>query len=804
MTRIATLFALLFALSNVLAQYPPEVSKGVDSLKLLLSSAKSDTTKLELLRKWDDLIYPFNPQEDSTLNIEMKELAGEALKKENLSQREKFLFHQAIGFACNSLGLMETARGRFGDAVGILEEGLLHYTEAGDERGVSKIYLNLSNVQINAGNLDLALDFARQALKINRAAKNDMGICSSLEAIGKVYVFRGDLDSALLFLQRAERRCSRTGIPRNIASSHNSLGNVYLYKGNMPLAMEHYTEALRIFEEAGMGTDAIGMRVNIGNVHVKQRNYPKAIECYAKILEDTYHGSPMDIALANHGTGSAYGAMGKLDSAFIFFRRSAEISKANGLLGEYTVTILDMGTAFQKMEKYDSAFLCFREALELNRPIGNKMAISSALNGIAFYYVDVEKFDSAAIIAQEVYSLAQEIGSRDKMAEAARLMYTVHKSRGNSKQALRFYREHVTIQRELFNEENQRKILEDEFQLDYDVKHAKDSVASALRAAEAEKVRAEQIKASDAEIARKEIQQFFLIGGLVFVFAFALVILNRFKLARRQKHTIELQHGKLEEKNKEIFDSITYAKRIQDAILPPTSMFNRIWPDAFIFYRPKDIVAGDFYWLEETNEHIFLAVADCTGHGVPGAMVSVVCHNALIRSVREYGLKKPGEILDKTRELVIETLDASDSEVKDGMDISLVGISKKSGEIQFSGANNDLFVLRSDSAAKGEDLLQVVKCNKQPVGRFSTYESFSTNRVEVKKGDCLYLFSDGYSDQFGGDKGKKLKMVNFRKILTGLMDVPMKTQATFLEKEFDNWRGEFEQIDDVCVVGIRI
>jgi len=260
---------------------------------------------------------------------------------------------------------------------------------------------------------------------------------------------------------------------------------------------------------------------------------------------------------------------------------------------------------------------------------------------------------------------------------------------------------------------------------------------------------------------------------------------------------VNIQKALIETKNEEITDSIAYAKRIQNAILPHASAIKNLLGENFIIYRPKDIVAGDFYWLTEENHSVMFAVADCTGHGVPGAMVSVVCHSALTRSIREFNLSKPGLILNKVRELVLETFEKSGEGVNDGMDIALCHYDPKTKMLQYAGANNSIFIIRD------AELIEI-KSDKQPIGKFIHAKPFTNQEFQMQKDDLLYLFSDGFADQFGGEKGKKLKSQTFKEILVQNRNKSMEEQRILLEKYFDQWRGELEQIDDVCVMGIRI
>jgi serine phosphatase RsbU (regulator of sigma subunit)/antitoxin component YwqK of YwqJK toxin-antitoxin module len=270
-------------------------------------------------------------------------------------------------------------------------------------------------------------------------------------------------------------------------------------------------------------------------------------------------------------------------------------------------------------------------------------------------------------------------------------------------------------------------------------------------------------------------------------------------LLEKQKQHISEQHEQLAEKSKEITDSIIYAKRIQEAILPPGRLVKAALPNSFILYKPKDIVAGDFYWMETVDDLVIFAAADCTGHGVPGAMVSVVCSNALNRAVREFGLTEPAKILDKTLELVIERFEKSEEDVKDGMDIALCALNSKTNELQFAGANNPLWIIKG-----ADNALLETKATKQPIGKYADPKPYVNHVMKLEKGDSLYVFSDGFPDQFGGEKGKKLKTKAFKELLLSVQDKSMAEQHKTIDQYFENWRGDQEQIDDVCVIGVSL
>jgi hypothetical protein len=303
----------------------------------------------------------------------------------------------------------------------------------------------------------------------------------------------------------------------------------------------------------------------------------------------------------------------------------------------------------------------------------------------------------------------------------------------------------------------------------------------------------------------------------------------------------------LAEKNKDLTDSIKYAKRIQEAILPSVKYMKSTFPDSFVMYKPKDIVAGDFYFFEVVDDYAIFAAADCTGHGVPGAMVSVVCSNALLRAINEFHITDPGRILNKAREFVIETFAHSDMQegkanndyVKDGMDISLVVFDLRNNQLAWAGANNGLWIIKKEAQEakiqpaitavdlngslsqstqsatkkpekapdqKNESLVEIVelKPDKQPIGSHANQKNFITHKLKLEKGDNVYLFTDGYEDQFGGEKGKKFKASNIKKMLGSVCHKPMDQQYLRVSEMFDGWKGDLEQVDDVCMIGIRI
>ncbi|MBK3517767.1 PP2C family protein-serine/threonine phosphatase [Carboxylicivirga marina] len=260
---------------------------------------------------------------------------------------------------------------------------------------------------------------------------------------------------------------------------------------------------------------------------------------------------------------------------------------------------------------------------------------------------------------------------------------------------------------------------------------------------------------------------------------------------------VTMQKGIVEKKNRSIIDSLNYAHHIQAAILPPAKLLKDTLGECFVLYKPKTIVAGDFYWMEKVNGRVFFAVADCTGHGVPGALLSVMCSNILSRAVKEMQLYQPSTILDAAVNLLEGYFEKSTKEVKDGMDLALCCLHSDSRLLEYAGANNPLYLVRNDELVE-------FKPNRQPVGKYRKRQLFNNHVIELRKGDCVYLSSDGYADQFGGENGTKYRYNRFKDSLISIHTLEMNKQENWLNETIEDWKGDNDQIDDICVMGLRM
>jgi sigma-B regulation protein RsbU (phosphoserine phosphatase) len=293
------------------------------------------------------------------------------------------------------------------------------------------------------------------------------------------------------------------------------------------------------------------------------------------------------------------------------------------------------------------------------------------------------------------------------------------------------------------------------------------------------------------------------IGWMNFIFTSILIFIGvkQFKIENVAfNEEINFQRLQLKEKNKDITDSFRYAQRIQKALMASNHLLDSHLPEYFVLYKPKDIVSGDFYWAEEVNDHFLLAVCDCTGHGVPGAFMSLLNITKLNETVREKKIIRPDLVLNQVREGIIKALnpEGTKEEGRDGMDAIFCSFDFKTLKLEYACANNTICIIRDGIVIEG-------KYDKMPVGMHAhVMADFMLHSFDLQKGDCIYLFTDGYADQFGGPKGKKFKYTQLKETILSLHKMPVQEQQIALQQIIESWKGELEQVDDILIIGIKV
>ncbi|MFI5203803.1 MAG: tetratricopeptide repeat protein [Flavobacteriales bacterium] len=614
-----------------------------------------------------------------------------------------------------------------------------------------------------------------------------------------------------------------------------SKGDYMNYCGKTKEALNEYTTALSMTRANTKDSLFVLVNFKIGELYYFSDNYPEALKYFNKVSL-IYNSRPanylqaklyIQIGSIHHTLGKKSDAEKNFKTALVFYRARKDLKKVVSTQNKLAIVHMDSG-------EFDDAAAYFDSCLIFRKSNNDYYGIGQTLNNIGTLHYRKEEYKTALGYFTQGYENrikgnAPESGLVESQINIGKSYWKL----GDKKQAVRWLEQAFDIAVNANNYELQRRATEQlkdlyveineykkafkaqeiyfmakdslygldkriavgnyVFQNQLESKIQRDSISSAT------KIRTQKILSSEKE-KRNRIIVYFLAGGMVFLLFFVFQLYRTGAQRKKANAIILQQRDSIDRKQKEILDSINYAKRIQNAILAGEDEIQKALPDSFLLYLPKDIVAGDFYFFESTPSHIFIAAADCTGHGVPGAMVSVVCSNALTRCVKEFGLTDPGKILDKTRTLVIETFEKSGSDVKDGMDISLLSITKDKRLVKWAGANNPLWYMVNNE-------LKEIKPTKQPVGKSDSGDTFVSH--EIPTGSFCYLFTDGYVDQFGGDPssesgGKKLKAASFKKLIISVYADAASVQKEKMAQAFENWKGNLEQVDDVCVLGIRI
>lgn len=672
---------------------------------------------------------------------------------------------------------------------------------------------NLLAVEFQNINIDTANTFANQALTLAQKIKYSRGEAISYYNLGFVAYYKGDYKAAMdLYTSSAKKHESQSNFSA-AARSYNSIGIVYRELGDFSKALDFHMKALKFYEKSKDEVSTAYPMLNIGIIYQEQKMYDHAKEFLFKALKGfTKADNKAQTANAYARIGNYYLAIEDKKLALDYYQKSLALFKEIQSKRGIAVIYNNIAMIYSDRKEYNRAIQSYEDALKLRREIGDANGEAIILNNIGSVYLAMQRLKEAEEYLMASLELAKKIDYKDIIKDNYSNLSEVYMRRGDFKEAYNYYKEYTAVKDTLFNIESQEKISETEARYQNEKKSS-----------EIERLQNEQ-QLNRKEIQRQNTLKISFGVGFIMMLLLSFYIYRGYKIKQqanvvieRQKEEVENKNKELEEKNQEILDSITYAKRLQDAILPTHKFIKEFIPESFIIYRPKDIIAGDFYWMENLNDTIYIAAADSTGHGVPGAIVSVVCSNALNRAVNEFGIRETGKILDKTRELVVETFEKSESDVKDGMDISLLSIDKLNRKISWSGANNPLFIVRqlnSPTVDSSENQLSTVKPatvelieikpDKQPIGKTDNPKSFTTCNLPYVEGTTYYLFTDGFADQFGGPKGKKFMYKQLEKKLIENCHESTSAQFRILSKTFDDWKGQNEQVDDVCLIGIRI
>lgn len=650
-----------------------------------------------------------------------------------------------------------------------------------------------------------SMSFTKQSMHFLSTHKSYLAEAQSLIVIN--YNTLGQFDSCIY---ACNKYLSQIRESKNINSELEvlmALGRCYDYIGNRKKAIQISLDAVDIAILHQKTNKLAELYISLSTIY-KEENLMVSKK-YALLSLDVFkkstNNNSTNILNASYLIlGNVYYNLNKLDSSKYYYELCKESSKLSNDQRNYLSAIGNIGNVAYEEKEYDKAIEYNLLTLIEYKKISLKSEIAVAYGSLADIYKDmkdykkaIKYYDSALVITKQIQSADDFIYNYKGLSETYEMM-------GNDKEAFKYYKLYKMWNDSINNNQNSKKI--NELELDYKYK-----------AEQREKDLIQKNK--DGIIQEKIKQQKYIIwvgvlaGLMLFIFlGFALKSNIDKKKTNKQlqlfNHEIVEQKNIIEEKNHEITDSITYASRIQQGVIPDEDELKELLPHHFVFFKPRDIVSGDFYWAckvkSKTNPHLkrsVVAVVDCTGHGVPGAFMSLVGNTLLNQTINRSAISNPAQALDYINQQLPKTIKSkiSTGTIKDGMEISMCDFNFDTMTMQFAGANSNIYVVRN-----GE--IQIYKGDKQPIG-----ESFSgiiinyTNQIiSLQKNDCVYLISDGYADQFGGVKGKKFKYKQLENLFCTIAEKEVNEQQLILSKAFDDWKSTHEQVDDVLIMGIKI
>ena len=601
----------------------------------------------------------------------------------------------------------------------------------------------------------------------------------ALNNIGSSYTYQGNYAKAIESYTQSLKIKEEIGNKKGIAHSLNNIGVIYKEQGDYARAIESYTQSLKIEEEVG---DKKGIAIslnNIGGIYTNQGDYAKAIDyCTQSLKIEEEIGNKQGIATSLNNIGDIYSHQGDNVKAIDYYSRSLKTEEEIGNKRGIANTLNNFGSIYKEQGDYTKAIDYHNQSLKIKKELGDKKGISGSLNDIGNIYKEQGDYTKSFEYSQQSLSIALEIGAALETKQAASSLWKVNKKLGRYKESLEMYELFISTRDSLESEANQKAVIRQEYKYAYEKQAAADSITNA----EADKVKDALLTTEKAENKQHQLEAtaqkqkaYFLYGGLGLAILFGGFIFNRFRVTSKQKEIIEEAH-------KEITDSIDYAERIQRSFLATKEILDTNLKDYFVFFKPKNVVSGDFYWADLLSNGTFAVVnADSTGHGVPGAIMSILNISSIEGAVKE-GATAPHEIFNKTRQSIIKRLkkDGSAEGGKDGMDASIVCFDFENKKLTYTAAQNPIWVIRDNEVIQ-------IKAEKMPVGKHEfDHVPFEGGEFDLQKGDQIYTLTDGFQDQFGGPNGKKFMIKRMREYVLSISHLPMAEQHQKLNEAFSD------------------
>ena len=697
--------------------------------------------------------------------------------------------------------LMNAQNRNSAQAMQYAQEGLTLAEQTQFDKGRAELHRTIGNACYYLEDYEQAIKNYKKALNICEALQDANGMALNYYNIGISYRALSKISYSLDFMHKTLTLWKQSGNTVNIIRAYKSITELYQSVDELHLAESYAIKALQLAIETGERRQEASLyellaRISIDSVKAAEEYYQKSLQIYEELDEQ------LQIARITHNVAERLHSDNS-ETAIDLLRKSAAIYEKISPDNHQLFTVYNnLANRFQAENKNDSVKYYKEKALSKAILSGNAQTMANAYYAAGRFYLDKGNVNRAEKDFRNAYEIALKNGLYNIQSNALSGLSSVNYKQGNYKTAMEYLQKYLAINDSLSKEDNKMNLHQLTMQYEFN-----------KETTEREEIVKAQLERQQQANKYQKIIVAIISVALICAAILLIFIIFANKRAKRayailkvRNQEIVRQRDKIVSQNKEITDSIIYARRIQRAMLPlPKMLKNDL--EMFILSRPRNIVSGDFYWMSKKEDKLIIAAADCTGHGVPGAFMSMLGIAFLNEIVGEENEVFANEILNKLREKVIHSLNQADRQkeekkyTKDGMDIALCIIDYPRMFLQYAGAYNPLILIRN-----GE--LTEIKADRMPVGYSNEHgrKKFTNNLVSLSPNDCIYMFSDGFADQFGGseEKDKKYSGKRLRSTLLDVCELPMKKQKKIMAKTYDEWKGDNEQIDDVLLVGIRI
>lgn len=741
----------------------------VDSIYSKALLEKGDTNQVAMLFAESSKILKKKPQEAKTL-------LNKTLAITNAISDKKWL-----GKNKSLLGTLEYGSGNFTESEIYFKEALEIYKKSNIVSGQATVLNNLASLYRDKGDYTQATEYYLKSLKIKEDLNDKKGIVNTLNNLANLHVANGHTETAQKYYNQARDIAEQTKNPESLAITYSNLANVYFDANDVEKSYQYDTLALYYRKKTG---DKSGIAISLHNISSyfnSKKNYEMAMKYVDEALKIKAElGDKQGTCVSKAEKGTIFLNMHQPDSSIKYINEALSIAKNLSLKKRIAVCYQNMAKAYANKKDYITAYEYERKYSDLKDSVSNENYQKTVSEMETKYDTDKKKKEIELLTKESRLNVLmlreRELESIGKEKEIE-LLNTANKL--------------AVIQ----NEKNEVEIAHKKIEIDNNQKQL-----SLLN--QKKEIQDLEIKNHQAHIKQQKIVTYFIVTGLILAIGLAFFIFNGLKKQRKankiisvQKQEVEKQKTLVEEHQKEILDSIHYAKRIQNTLIAHHEFIDENLSNNFVFFKPKDIVSGDFYWATKHGANFYLSVCDSTGHGVPGAFMSLLNIGFLNEAINEKDILEPNQVFNYVRSRLISTI--SKEGQQDGFDGILICVNQVTRKITYAAANNAP-ILISDN-----QIIELSK-DKMPVGIGEWQQEFRIHEIGAKPGDVLYLYTDGYADQFGGDKGKKFKYKPLNELLLSLTSKPLSEQKEILQMTFDNWKGNLEQVDDVCVIGIKL